>query len=165
MKKSTFLFTILLIASLSSFGLTKNNSTNSFFVKSSDLHPNLDITAGYVPKSTYDAIKVNFSANNIILKRLGLYTSLEKGLNSEYLANTFGINVSVHQYAYLWTGFGLLADNGILNTTVFTKFRKEFGIGIMPYKLTLLRIGWSVEVGPTITVGIKIPLTKHQNKN
>ncbi|MDD2303214.1 MAG: hypothetical protein PHP53_00860 [Prolixibacteraceae bacterium] len=165
MKKSTTLIAILLITSLTSFGLTKDNSKNSFFVKSDDLHPNLDLTAGYVPKSTYNALKINFSANNIVLKRLGLYTSLEKGLNSEYLANTLGINVSVHKYAYLWTGFGLLADNGIFNTTVFTKFRKEFGFGIMPYKLTLVRIGWSVEVGPTITAGIKIPLTKHQNKN
>lgn len=164
MKKSLPLIILILATSLSLLGQTENNSKKSYFIKSADLYSNLDITAGYVPKSFYNALKVNISVNNILLKRIGLYTSLEKGFDSEYMANTVGITTSVHKYAYLWGGIGLFGENGIFNATD-SKFRKEFGIGIMPYRLTLVRVGWSIQVGPSITVGMKIPIEKHQNKN
>lgn len=167
MKKSLFLIVLGFFISLSIQGQPEVNlksTKKSFIIKTVDLYPNLDLSIGYVPKSSYESIKANISINNIIFKRFGLYTSIEKGFDSSYLANTLGITASVHRYVNLFGGIGLFGNYGVLSKVNRVNIRKEFGVGIMPYKQTFIRLGWSFEVGPTIGVGIKIPLDNRHRK-
>lgn len=120
--------------------------------------PNFDFTLGYVPKLSINALKYSMSANNIILKRVGAYVSLEKGLNSDYFSSTLGATVTIHKYVYLWAGIGSFAKSELFDHIVWNSVRKEMGIGFTPYKWVVVRIGWSKEVGSTATAGIKIPI-------
>ena len=61
----------------------------------------LNITLGYVPKSSYNALKTSFEFNNILFKRVGAYTSFEKGLDSDFFTNIYGLTLSVHENVYL----------------------------------------------------------------
>jgi hypothetical protein len=165
MKKPVFFIALAFITFFALYCNAGDQTKKPFIVPAADLYPNLDFSVGYVPKSDYNALKINVSANNIWFKRYGLYSSFEKGFDSGYDANTVGITASVHKYAYLWGGFGLFYSNGIFKASDAGDLRKEFGVGIMPYKMTLIRLGWSSEVGPTICAGVKIPLNKRQDKN
>ena len=110
----------------------------------------LNITLGYVPKSSINALKASFAFNNILFKRAGVYTSFEKGLDSDFFTNIYGLTFSVHERVYLYGGIDL-----------FTKYkgdRKEIGIGFIPYKRLIVKAGWSGAVGITLSAGITIPL-------
>ena len=168
MKKSLFLIIAGIIISfnlLAQQGVNLKTTQKSFIVKTIDLYPNLDLSVGYVPKSKYESIKANISINNIILKRFGLYTSIEKGLNSNYLANIIGVTSSFHRYVNLWGGLGVFNGNyKITGKERSNVIRKEFGVDILPYKHTFIKLGWSLEVGTTISAGIKIPLDNRHRR-
>lgn len=168
MKKSIFLIFAGIIISFNLLAQQEVNlktTKKSFIVKTVDLYPNLDLSIGYVPKSIYESIKANISINNIILKRFGFYTSLEKGFDSNYLANTIGITTSFHRYVNLWGGIGVFNGNFKIRSTENREtIRKEFGVDIMPYKQTFIKLGWSLEVGTTISAGIKIPLDNRHRR-
>ena len=57
----------------------------------------LNITLGYVPNSEYNALKGNIAWNNFLFNRFGAYTSFEKGLDSGYFSNLYGITFSLHE--------------------------------------------------------------------
>lgn len=161
MKKTILIIVLGLFISVNIMGQTMDVSKtaeDTVVVETSELHPNLDITIGYASRTEINAIKTSVSANNILLKRVGIYVSLEKGLDSDYFSNTYGITTTVNKYIYLWAGMGWISKNEIFNHFAWSMIRKEFGIGITPYKSTVLRLGWSIGVGPTISAGIKIPI-------
>ena len=118
---------------------------------------NLDLTVGYIPKEANRGVKTSAILNNILFHRLGVYTSLEYGLNSNELMNTVGGTITVHKYIYLWGGVDLFTDNGLISKKSL-EIRKEIGIGITPYKRWVLQVGGSLGVGLTISAGYRIPL-------
>lgn len=119
------------------------------------LNPNLDITVGYVPDANYKAFKTSASVNNILLQRVGFYTSIEIGKSGDYFINIVGTNISVTPKVYTFFGIDLIGKNGLIKTT--SGLRKELGIGYLPYKWVVVRAGWSLAVGPTLAAGVKIP--------
>ena len=118
---------------------------------------NIEFSLGYIPKPDVNSIKGNISINNIVFKRLGAYTSLEKEINSNGLTNTIGVTVSLNRILYVWGGMDILSKNGLFQSQSFSGPRKEVGIGVKPYKNTVVRIGWSSSVGVSISAGIDIP--------
>ena len=161
MKNSLFIIALGLFLSVNVSGQTKvvsKSNRSAFVTKASELNPNLDITIGYIPKSTSNALKASFSANNILLERVGAYASLEIGLDSDYFASILGVTATINKYVYLWSGIGLFPKHEKFNDMTWNSFRKEAGIGFTPYKMTVIRIGYSVGIGPTISAGIKIPI-------
>ena len=117
----------------------------------------LIITLGYVPNSKYNAVKGNIAWNNFLFNRFGAYTSFEKGLDSGYFSNLYGVTFSLHEKVYLFGGADLFTKNGVFSDSEI-KTRKEIGIGIIPYKRLAVNMGWSSGVGITFGVGLKIPL-------
>ena len=161
MKNSLFLIFAGILFSLNMYGETRvlsNTRKSAIASKNSELTKNLDITFGYVPKSIINALKASFSTNNIVLNRFGVYASIEKGLSSDHFANTFGLTASANEYIYFWGGLDFSAMMNLISNKKETVSRRELGIGITPYKLTVIRLGWSLGVGPTISAGIKIPI-------
>ena len=161
MKNLWFLIVAGILLSLNIYGGTRfvsKTHKSTIASKDSELQKNLDITFGYVPKSTANALKGSFSINNFVLKRIGFYSSIEKGLSSDYFANTFGITASANKYIYLWGGLDIATMFSLISNKDVSSSRKEIGIGINPYKISVIRLGWSKGVGPTFSAGIQIPL-------
>lgn len=121
------------------------------------LPPNMDVSVGYVPRSPFHALKMSYSLNNVAFNRWGAYASVEKGMDSDYLAGTLGLTTYVHKYAYLWYGVGIFSTYKSENKNLWSTYRKEMGIGIVPARFAVIRLGWSFTVGPTIAAGIRIP--------
>jgi hypothetical protein len=121
---------------------------------------NIELTFGYVPSSDNNALKGNIAINNLVLKRLGAYTSVEYGLNTRQYYNTIGPTLRINNYAYLWGGMDLFSSKGLIQGNS-GGFRKEFGIGFTPYKIpyriTVVRVGWSTSIGITFSAGLYIP--------
>jgi len=130
----------------------------------------IDITVGAAPKSPYEAVKFSASINNLILNRIGFYTSFEKGFNEneltfhyyddhKHFSNILGVTATLNQYVYFWGGIDVFTKSGVIACHGERRgFRKELGVGITPYKWTVARLGWSKSVGPTFTIGAKIPI-------
>jgi hypothetical protein len=164
--KKLFLLTLLgLFFSLLVIGQTEavpGTAQDSVLTKTSELPKNYDITLGYAPRLPFNALKSSFSINNIFWKRMGFYASLEKGLDTNYFAGTLGITSYINKSIYLWGGIGIFPYNDSKNSSFWSRFRKEFGVGINPYKLTVIRLGWSFTVGPTAAIGFRIPINANQ---
>ncbi len=160
--KKLFLLTLIgLFASLLVIGQTEavpETAQGSVITRTSELPKNYDITVGYAPRQPFNALKTSFSINNIYWKRMGFYATLEKGLDTNYFAGALGITSYIHKSIYLWGGIGIFPYNDSKNSSFWDRFRKEFGVGINPSKLTVIRLGWSFTVGPTAAVGIRIPI-------
>jgi hypothetical protein len=167
MKKIFFLITLGLFFSLFVVAQTKIGSEtaqDSILRKDSKFPKNYDLTLGYAPRLPFNALKTSFSINNIYWKRMGFYASLEKGLDSNYFAGTLGITSYINKSIYLWGGIGIFPYNDSKNSSFWDRFRKEFGVGINPYKLIVIRLGWSFTVGPTAAVGLRIPIKTNNKK-
>lgn len=156
MKILSFFIALILFISSQTFAQTDNSSAKDT-PKVYELPPNMDIAVGYVPRSPFHALKVSYSINNMAFKRWGVYASVEKGMDSDYLAGTLGLTTYVHKYVYLWYGVGVFSTYKTDNKNLWTTYRKEFGVGIVPVKFAVIRLGWSFTVGPTIGAGIRIP--------
>lgn len=165
MKKSISLIAIGLLCSITLFSQNSidfKRANDTIDVKQVEPSPNYDITIGYAPRLPFNALKTSFSVNNIFFKRAGLYATLEKGLDTNYFAGALGVTTYVHKYVYLWGGIGVFPYNTD-NSSIWSLLRKEFGIGIAPYRRTVVRLGWSLTVGPTIAAGFTIPINhKHE---
>jgi hypothetical protein len=169
MKKYLF-FCYLLLIGIASY--SQNTADNYCWKKgNASQQPkflsSIDVLAGFVPNSDYNALKIDLVANNIFLKFVGLYTSAEKGVNSSYFANTWGINVSVFRFLYLFAGVDIFSSYGLIsnvqdNTT--NGIRKEIGLGLYPVKNLTLRLGYSFEIEATITIGYRFLLNKKVKK-
>ena len=109
-----------------------------------------------MPKAPYHAGIVTVAFNNFIFKRMGLYTSVEKG--SDYFSNIFGITGRVHKYFGLWAGLDLYTKVGVFGGGRRDLFRKELGVSVYPYKNTFFKFGYSSHHGPTVGVGLFFPL-------
>lgn len=156
MKILSFFVALILFISSQTFAQT-DNSQGKDTPKVYELPPNMDFTVGYVPRAPFHALKFTYSINNLAFKRWGTYFSLEKGMDSDYLAGTLGLTTYVHKYVYLWYGVGIFSTYKTSNKNLWSTYRKEFGVGINPVKFAVIRLGWSFTVGPTFGVGIKIP--------
>jgi len=157
MKKLIF---IVLFAFFYAGMLLAQNNINKTFTNREEIPISLYVTAGYVPKPSVKALKSSIAFNNFLLKRIGVYTSLEKGLDSRFFTNIYGITGTVHKNIYLWGGVELFTKNGLLNSESegFNKARKEIGIGFLPVKNLVVKGGWSSSVGVTFEAGLRIPL-------
>ena len=136
-------------------------SRQSKFVKSAD------ILAGFVPNKDYNALKFDLAVSNMLFKVVGFYTSFEVGVTSDYFTNTWGINVSVLKFLYLYAGVDLFTSYGIIqsmNENPMDGVRKELGIGLYPFNNLSIRIGYSIEVGIAITAGYRIQFNKKKSK-
>ncbi len=111
---------------------------------------------GYVP--SVSALRLSIISGNILLNRVGGYATIEKGLNSDYFTNIYGVTLSLSKNLYLWGGVDLFTSRGILHSSHGA--RKEAGIGIFPWKRLAVNAGWSKSVGFTVSVGWKIPVWK-----
>jgi hypothetical protein len=158
MKRVLFFAFLFLFFAANSFAQNTTSMESSgqqtkFF---GECDPDFQFILGYVPKSSVNALKTTFDFNNIFFKRAGVYTSLEKGLDSDYFTNIYGLTLSVHQKVYLFGGVDLFTKYGLFTSD--EGVRKEFGIGYNPWKKLVLNLGWSGSVGITFGAGIKIPL-------
>lgn len=156
-------------------GVETQEKNVPWIIKMDTLGNYVEITAGYAPKSPYNALKGSISINNLILKRFGFYTSIEKGLNKDvlvfhdyeghtYFTHILGMTASLNKNIYFFGGLDLFTKSGVIYTRDKQRgFRKELGIGITPYRGTVIRLGWSGSVGPTFAIGAKIPLHKGEN--
>jgi hypothetical protein len=116
----------------------------------------LIFSAGYVPKSSYNAMKFGVTVNDLLFERFGAYVSFESGMDSEYFRNLYGITGRIHDKFYLWGGIDLFTKGGL-----FTKglnARKEFGLSYVPHPNIVLMPGYSLQVGFSMQVGFRIPL-------
>jgi len=120
--------------------------------------PYIDITAGYVPKAEYKSLKASVSVNNLLLKRVGFYTSVEKATASDYFTHIIGVTGTLFKSVYLFGGMDFFTKYGLITNGGFDGTRKELGLGFSPYKFTVVRLGWSSSVGPTFAVGVKFNL-------
>ena len=167
-----YLFILIMLFSFSVMGQNRQTRENNvpWIFNMNESGKYMDITAGSAPKSPYSAIKSSFSINNLILQRIGFYTSIEKGLttdadifhdydNHAYFTHLLGMTASLNQNVYFWGGIDFFTKSGVFYTHGKTRGpRKEIGIGITPYEWTVVRLGWSKTVGPSFTIGAKIPL-------
>lgn len=147
---------LLLCSSVNMYAQNIKNQEKSSDLNSSLLPSNLDFAIGYAPKSPYHALKADFSANNFYLKRFGAYTSLEKGVDSEYFSFILGMTTYVHKSIYLWYGLGVYSHYDTKNNGDWRSFRKEIGVGFNPHKNIVVRVGWSHTVGTTFTIGYRL---------
>ena len=113
-----------------------------------------DITLGCVLQ-TPQVLKANVSLNNILFHRFGFYSSVETDFSN--FSNIYGMTATITSWAYIWGGLDFITKNGILYKNI-PDVRKEVGIGFIPYKWIVIRVGYSSSVGPTLTGGVKIPL-------
>jgi hypothetical protein len=121
------------------------------------IYTNLELTAGYLPKTGNEAFKTSIGVNNLLFRRLGVYTSLEFGSGENNLTNIVGGSVTVLPLLYVWGGMDFFTENGVFRKE-WKGTRKELGIGITPYKWSVFRIGWSSSVGLSLAAGVRIPL-------
>ena len=121
------------------------------------LSRNLELTAGYVPNSGSERLKASLEVNNLLLHRVGAYTSFEYDLDAKSFINITGGSITLHRFIYVWGGMDLFSKNGLIQSG-FSGPRKEIGIGITPYKFVVARVGWSNSVGLSLAAGVRIPL-------
>jgi hypothetical protein len=147
---------LIVLAMVVSSGLFAQDVATDVVTKTT---PYIDVTLGYAPKSEYNALKPSLSVNNILLKRIGFYTSFEIGMNSDYFSNIIGITGTIAKPVYLFAGVDWFTkNNGVFGDKDVLHVRKEFGVGILPYKGLVVRLGWSLEVGITFAAGYKFSL-------
>ena len=147
---------LLVIAILfASFSLNAQDAEKTVY----EYLPYLDVSIGYVPNTDYNAGKASVSLNNFVLKRLGVYTSIEKGLDSDLFTHIIGGTVTVYKSVYLFAGADVITKRGMIsNKSIIDGVRKELGIGFSPFKISLVRVGYSTSTGPTFAVGWKFGL-------
>ena len=133
-----------------SAGIKDRSSGGSEFIR------NVEITIGYLPKTSHEGLKGTLAVNNLILNRIGFYTSFESTFEKGDFTNIIGGQVSVFKFIYIWGGMDAFTKNGLFQSG-FEGSRKEAGIGITPYKFLVFRLGYSNSVGPSIAAGIRIP--------
>lgn len=153
--KKTFIMKRIFLLLVFLFIASQSYPQNSRFFDTEGTN-SLLITGGYVPKSPYNALKFSVAYKNLLFERFGFYTSLELGLDSDYLANTYGITGSLNDDLFLWGGIDLFTDNGLFSDDSGT--RKEFGVGYIPFTNAVVMAGYSLSVGFTIQAGLRIPL-------
>jgi len=124
------------------------------------LAPVLFVTGGYVPKTEYQALKASVALNNIVLNRFGAYVSFEKGTDSGYFSNIYGITGAITQEIYVWAVSMVFTRHGLFthNDNEGKGIRKEFGISAIPVKPLVVKAGWSFGAGLTLEAGIRILL-------
>jgi len=118
--------------------------------------PALDITVGYLPQAEFNAVKNTVAFNNIGYTRFGVLMSFETGWDSDYSTNTVGMTATINRYLYLWIAADLLTQQGLIITRSLSGTRKEIGVGVMPYKWTLLKVGYSGSVGLSAELGFRV---------
>ena len=120
----------------------------------------ITVSAGYVPKPKYNALKMSFSLDDVFLKRVGIYTSFEKGLDSDYFSNIYGLTYMVRKKIYLWGGIDLFTRYGLFEhlDCDIECIRKEFGVIFTPLKNIVIKGGWSFELGATVEIGLNLPI-------
>lgn len=134
-----------------SAGNKENNNNPVAFYR------NIEISGGYLPKSGNEGLKANIGANNILLKRMGVYTSLEYSLDTRNYSHTVGGTITIFKFLYAWGGLDLFTTKGMIESG-FKGTRKEAGIGLTPYKFLVFRFGWSNSVGPSLAAGVRIKI-------
>lgn len=117
---------------------------------------NAEVTAGYVIKDPNQAFKANFCIHDILFHRVGAYTSIETG--SGFFYNMYGGTITIHPRVYLFAGLGIFGEGNQLLSGREIDPRKEVGIGIIPYKSLVIRLGYSGTAGPTVAAGFKFPM-------
>lgn len=159
MKKTVLIAAIIFLVSGSLFAQTEPEVTEPEETEkqSVEITPSLMVTAGYVPKSSINALKAGAAFNNLIFNRIGAYTSFEKGLDSDYFTNIYGLTGTVHKNVYLFGGVDLFTKYGLFNDSDNNGVRKELGVGIIPVKNLVVEVGWSSSVGITLAAGLRIP--------
>ncbi len=115
------------------------------------------ISAGYLPKSSYNALTQSVAINNLLFKRVGFYASLQFGLDSDYFSNILGITGTIHENVYLYGGMDLFSKRGFVNKQFNN--RKEVGVGIIPHPNIVVKGGYSFTAGFIFGAGLRIPLT------
>ncbi len=148
------IFTINCFAQDTYIPYSIRNKSESIFPSESR---NIELTVGYLPTSDNRSVKGNIAINNLVLKRLGAYTSVEYDLQTYNYTNTVGGTVRINKYGYLWGGMDLFSSKGLIQAD-YSISRKEIGIGITPYKISVIRLGWSNSVGFSFSAGLFIPI-------
>ncbi len=146
---------ILLGIVLSYNGYAQKDLPFSFWSKQDSEYPtNIEFTIGFIPKTSYQGPKCNLTINNLVLERFGIYYSAEYFMNSSAFRNIIGGTTSVSKRIYLFGGMDLFTKHGYFNQD-FKSSRKEIGIGIIPYKNSVIRVGYSFSVGFSFSVGLQ----------
>lgn len=154
-RKLLFFFLILYIPGFAQSDHLPFGASN-LHNRKSNIEFNADITAGYVIKDSNQAFKANLCIHDILFHRLGAYTSIETG--SDFFYNMYGGTITIHPRVYLFAGVGIFGDGNQLLSGREISPRKELGIGIIPYRSLVIRVGYSGSAGPTVAAGFKFPM-------
>jgi hypothetical protein len=122
----------------------------------------MDIGLGYVPDKDWKALRGSVSFNNIFLHRFGLFTAIEGNKNKDYFSNIIGLTGSIINAIYLYAGMDFLTRNGAFGDAGFKSARKNFGIGVYPFPWAVVKAGYSIDMGITAEIGIKISLNQNR---
>jgi hypothetical protein len=119
--------------------------------------PSVILSVGYFPKPSYNALKTSVEFTNLFFNRIGAYASVQKGLDSDYFSNIYGLTVTYRKNIYLWGGIDFFTSHGWIDKGI-KGARKELGIGVFPYKKLVLKAGYSFLAGFPCGAGFRITL-------
>ena len=91
----------------------------------------------------------------MLYRRIGFYTTFDKGLDNDYFANLIGGSVSIINRINVYGGFDFFTSHGMIENG--WGCRKEIGLALYPYSLIAIRFGYSSEVKWHFGIGIKFP--------
>lgn len=140
---------IILLSMVSFFIVTLSFGQNEENKK--PLFKNIDATIGYLPKKGYNALTFNGAINNILLDRVGFYTTFQFGLDSDYFSNFYGVTVAIIPIVYVYGGLDMFTKHGLFQEG--THCRKELGVGVYPYKQLTAKLGYSGQAGVHFGIG------------
>ncbi|MFA6798595.1 MAG: hypothetical protein WCR39_04805 [Bacteroidales bacterium] len=123
--------------------------------------PCLDVSAGWVFKSSNQALRGTISYNNFLFNRLGVFTSVEVGFGSSLSTHIVGITGSITDFLYLFAGADVFTNSGLIKKGIGA--RKVIGFGVYPWKWAVMKVGFSLSVGPYAEIGVRIPLEVTSN--
>jgi hypothetical protein len=161
MRNFAFLSILLLCISANSFSQNSDDAQSKRSANNEKFLPSFDFAVGFAPKKTYNAPKVDFEVNNFFLKRFGAYASFEKGLDTNYFSAILGLTTHIDRRFYLWYGLGYFSHYQTRSNGDWNTFRKEVGIGVIPFDNFVVKAGWSKTVGTTVAIGYRFLIKKN----
>ena len=150
-------FTLLIGLIVSTAGMAQTDPADTVKQKK-EIRPCIDVAVGYLPKSDYKDLRISVAYNNWLLKRLGVFTALEYSPPDGNYTHILGLTGSLTHYLYLFGGIDIFTPRGIIQKGL--DCRKSVGVGIYPWKWTVVKLGYSFNAGFTGEVGVKVPLGK-----
>ena len=152
-----YILSILIILVFSSS--TFSQSKKTFISKDKKLEVGIGVGL-FAHDNNSNFYRIQLTSRDLILERFGLYFTFEYFHDKDYYIDLLGLTYRLND------NFSLQAASGFTNRSLFTTkgFRKEMAITFHPKdKSFAFTTGYSISLGPTITVNYKL-FGKNKNK-